>query len=119
MEGRMERTILLVFAVVAFSRVLSAQAAGEAPQPPAAPNASGFYMSYNVGMNRLVVAVTAADVEAAPKWSEDADAPPLSPKRAVEAARGELATSFNDADQWKVVSVTLRPFGSRHDWFYI
>src|SRR4051812_47058251 len=70
------------------------------------------------GMDRLDTRVTQADLDGAPKWLDDVEAPPLSPKKALDSARAELATWFSDADQWSVDTISLRPLGTRHDWIY-
>jgi hypothetical protein len=85
--------------------------------PPDDPAASHFY-SYFAG-ERFHTAVTRADLDAAPKWTEGTEAPPLSPKAAVEAARARFATLVPDADKWSVESISLRPVGPRHDWLYV
>jgi hypothetical protein len=61
-----------------------------------------------IGGERLDFAITQGDLEAAPKWVEALDDPPLAPRQAVRTARRQLAEFVPNADRWRVMAVTLR-----------
>lgn len=65
--------------------------------------------------------VRSRDTAQGPRWTAEADAPPLAPRAAIRAARSLLdRMSCRDAAGWEVASVALRPLGGGPDaWVYV
>ena len=67
-------------------------------------------LSYVRG-ERWTVNVSECDLKELPRWSEADEAPPLSPRKAIQAARTLLRTLVADADSWRLDAVRLKPLG--------
>ena len=57
------------------------------------------------------------DLQKTPKWAPNQDNPPLSPKRAIDIAKNEMATLLPNGKDWRLYEVTLRPIDSH--WVYL
>ena len=73
-------------------------------------------LSYVRG-ERWTVNVSECDLKELPRWSEADEAPPLSPRKAIQAARTLLRTLVADADSWRLDAVRLKPLGQ--EWIYV
>lgn len=58
------------------------------------------------------------DLQNAPAWAPNQDNPPLSPRRAIDAAKNEIAMLLPDGQDWRLYEVTLRPIDTNH-WVYL
>jgi hypothetical protein len=74
--------------------------------------------SYVAG-ERIDFALTQADLEAAPRWIEILDDPPLAPRQAIRAAERRLGELVDHASRWRLSSVTLRRVLSDDIWIYV
>jgi hypothetical protein len=61
--------------------------------------------------------VSSQDLEKTPAWPPNEENPPLSPRRAVEIARTQLAALMAGAKDWRLHEVTLRPLDDH--WIYL
>jgi hypothetical protein len=61
--------------------------------------------------------VTRAEVEATPPWVPPAEHPPLSPRVAIQSARGMIRKLFRDGDEWRFNGIRLVPTVGDH-WIY-
>ena len=68
---------------------------------------------------RLDFALTRTALDAAPKWLEFRDDPPLAPRHAIHAAEGVLAKLVDNSGRWRLASVTLRPMLGEDVWVYV
>jgi len=57
----------------------------------------------------LAASLTCADLESAPKWPEQQEQPPLSPRAAIVAATTALAKLVDEPSAWHFSAVELRP----------
>ena len=77
---------------------------------------SAVFSSYHSG-KRYDFSITAEQLAKTPPWAEGEPNPPLSPGRAKEIARDYLSTLFEDASEWHLSEVALRPVAQR--WVYL
>lgn len=92
-----------------------------APQPPATSTGGEMvarWASYARG-ERWVSILLRSDLERSPEWVESEETPPLSPRRAVEVARAQMAKVVPDAVAWPLHSIRLLPVGGPRRWVYI
>jgi hypothetical protein len=61
--------------------------------------------------------VTEQDLKAAPAWPATQDNPPLSARRAIDAASKQLATLVPNGKDWRVSAVSLKPIDGY--WIYL
>ena len=66
---------------------------------------------------KYVSRITEQDLRAAPSWPVNQENPPLSPRRAVDAASKYLATLLPNGKNWRLYQVTLKPV--ENYWIYI
>jgi hypothetical protein len=57
------------------------------------------------------------DLQKSPAWAPNQDNPPLSPRRAIDIAKKEIATLLPNGKDWRLYEVTLRPIDSH--WVYL
>ena len=86
--------------------------------PSFAQDTAASYRSDHAG-KRYDFTVTHAQIQLTPDWPEDADNPPLSPRKALAKARLDLATFLSDAERWTPPKITLAEVGAPHKWIYI
>ncbi len=98
--------------------VLAVLAAVTLITPAFAQDTAASYRSEHAG-KRYDFTVTHAQVQATPDWPEDADYPPLSPRKALARARADLVTFLPDAGKWMHPKITLTAVGAPHKWMYI
>lgn len=58
------------------------------------------------------------DLQKAPAWAPNQDNPPLSARRAIDAAKNEIAMLLPDGKDWRLYEVTLRQIDNNH-WVYL
>ena len=58
-----------------------------------------------------------ADLQKTPAWAPGQENPPLSPRRAMDAATRQLSTLLPNGKDWRLYAVTLRPIENR--WIYL
>lgn len=58
------------------------------------------------------------DLQKAPAWPPNQDNPPLSARRAIDAAKNEIATLLPNGKDWRLYEVTLRQIDNTH-WVYL
>src|SRR5262245_3664237 len=63
--------------------------------------------------------LTCADLEAAPRWLEQQEQPPLSPRAAIAAAKAALPQLVDNPAQWSFASVELKPMIVPETWIYV
>jgi len=56
-------------------------------------------------------------LEATPTWDQYQDNPPLSPRKALQAAGDYMKVLFPDGDLWEVSQISLQPVRDR--WVYL
>ena len=78
----------------------------------------GIESSY-IGGERLDFAITQADLDAAPKWIDILDDPPLPARQAIREARRQLGELVDNANRWRVMDITLRPMLRDDIWMYV
>jgi|SRR5579883_1303148 len=61
--------------------------------------------------------ITDQDLQKGPAWPANQQNPPLSARRAIDAARNELATLLPNGKDWRLYEVTLRPIDDH--WVYL
>jgi len=100
--------------------ILASLAAMMLVTPAYAQDTAASYRSDHAG-KRYEFTVTHAQLQLTPDWAEDADNPPLSPRKALAQARTDLRTflSLSDAAKWTHPKITLTEVGSPHKWMYI
>ena len=86
--------------------------------PAHAQDTAASYRSDHAG-KRYDFTVTYAQIQLTPDWNEDADNPPLSPRKALARARTDLRTFLPDAAKWTHPKITLSEVGAPHKWMYI
>ena len=60
--------------------------------------------------------LTADQLARTPEWRDEDSNPPLDMRRAISAASARLKQMFDNADEWKLDLVTLKPIRDR--WVY-
>jgi hypothetical protein len=61
--------------------------------------------------------VSDQDLQKTPVWRPDQENPPLSPRRAEDIARKQLASLVPNGKDWRLHEVTLRPLDNH--WIYL
>ena len=61
--------------------------------------------------------VPGQDLQKTPAWPAGQDNPPLSPRRAIDAASRQLAALLPNGKDWRLYEVTLRQIENR--WIYL
>ena len=80
---------------------------------------SGMLFSSSVAGERWNASVTRTAAEAAPRWREEDEHPPLSPRAAIRAGRRALGRVADDADKWTLHKVSLQPAWEFDMWVYV
>ncbi|MDQ2798807.1 MAG: hypothetical protein M3Y13_04085 [Armatimonadota bacterium] len=86
--------------------------------PACAQDTAASYLSEHAG-KRYDFTVTHAQLQLTPDWAEDADNPPLSPRKALAHARADLRMFLPDAAKWIHPKIILTEVGAPHKWMYI
>lgn len=97
-------TVLLSFAGVVFAGEVNPQ-----PRYEATLDAYGFLFHTDV---------YEAQLKDAPLWSEAAPYPPLSPRKAMQAATQFITNSIASAEPWAIESILLKDLSDGH-WIYV
>ncbi len=58
-------------------------------------------------------------LEATPTWTEEAENPPLAPRKAMATALSYLPKLVSNAEKWKFASLHLEPVVNKGKWIYI
>jgi hypothetical protein len=69
------------------------------------------------GGKKYLYRVTDTELLKTPAWPAGQENPPLSARRAIEAARTRLAGLLPNGKDWRLYAVTLRPIDDR--WIYL
>ena len=88
---------------------------GQSAQPDAPPLRSVFNF---LGDKQWEFRVNRSDVEGLPRWPANAEHPPLSPRAAIQSARGMMRKLFPDGDEWLFNAITLAPTAVDDAWIY-
>jgi hypothetical protein len=80
---------------------------------------SDLYLTSDVDGRVFELSVKDADFRHAPVWNPADDHPPLSPKRALELARAELAHVVSDVPAWQLNGIELRPMTPDGHWIFV
>ncbi len=75
--------------------------------------------SSRFGTNEYSCVVTQEDLANCPKWAETDEWPPLSPKKAIQAATGAMKGLVEGVKNWSPERITLRRAGSVGNWVYV
>ncbi len=78
-----------------------------------------IFFSSSVAGERWDASVTRREAEAAPRWREEDDRPPLSPRAAIRAGRRVLRRVAEDADKWPIHKVSLQRAWELDMWVYV
>jgi hypothetical protein len=81
-------------------------------------DAVGRWSSYLHGQ-RFDFIVRWVELEQTPLWLESDQNPPLPPRRAIAAARAELARLVPAPEAWQLSEVQLQPVGGPDRWVYL
>ena len=76
------------------------------------------FASYCAG-KKLSFDVRRVDLEAAPSWKQAREYPPLSPRRAAQAAGTFLRRIQPDYHEWVLSAITLEPTPLDNKWIYL
>src|SRR2546423_2266127 len=63
--------------------------------------------------------LTESRLSKSPRWAEDADNPPLPPRKAVKATMDYLKALVKDSSSWRTEGIRLAPMGNGGMWIYI
>ena len=63
--------------------------------------------------------VTQDDLQNVPKWGKADEWPPLSPKKAIRAAKVAIKGLVVGVEDWSPEKVLLRRVGSSENWVYV
>lgn len=63
--------------------------------------------------------LTESRLEQAPRWPQDADNPPLPPRKALKAAIDYLKVLVKAGADWRTEGIKLEPMGKGGQWIYI
>ena len=77
--------------------------------------------SSRFGTNEYSCVVTQEGLEKVPKWPQTDEWPPLSPKKAIQAAKGVMRGLVEGVgvEDWSSEKITLRRAGSVGNWVYV
>jgi hypothetical protein len=78
------------------------------------------YSSYStVDEKHFESQVSRDEIAKTPVWLPEAENPPLSARRAIEAARKQMEALVHDRSVWRLESVQLLDMGDHLHWMYI
>jgi hypothetical protein len=85
---------------------------------PSGNDLIGMYSSYVHG-ERWDFNIHRNDMDQTPRWSAFLDDPPLSPRRAIQAAESELNKLLPNANDWRLSAVHILPVAVQDSWVYM
>jgi hypothetical protein len=80
-------------------------------------SAAGDYFPFAIRRQELRIPHSEQDLKQAPAWQPGQENPPLSARRAIDAAAKYLATLLPNGKDWRLYQVTLKPVESY--WYYV
>jgi hypothetical protein len=80
-------------------------------------NAAGWSSYYNA--KRYDFNITYEQLNETPAWTQDAENPPLSARKAIAQARDYLPKVLTDAKQWRLGTLGLTAVGDKDKWVYV
>jgi hypothetical protein len=63
--------------------------------------------------------ITHPQLDETPSWTEDAESPPLSPRKAIAVASACLPKLVPNAEKWRFAALHLDPVGNKEKWIYV
>jgi hypothetical protein len=72
---------------------------------------SSYTLSYRTADQQFDLEVTGEQVLKTPIWKEDADSPPLAPRKAAQLATAKFRQLISDHKNWKRGNITLKDAG--------
>ena len=84
-----------------------------------ADDAVVFRLATSIGGKPFEFVLSASRLAKTPSWPDNQENPPLSPRKALAAARKYLARLVADAAKWQIEQLTLRSVGTPDKWIYV